>query len=218
MITYLSGCVRKELYSVSDTGFMLTPAIGNRVDLSSKPWAADTGCYAQGDAFRVGRYVTWLEEKMSSMRDTCLFATAPDVVGDADATWTRSAPVLPLIRDLGYKAALVAQDGIDLHDMRWDAFDALFIGGSTDFKLNEAIIGPLVAKARAYDKYVHMGRVNSLRRIQYAARIGCHSVDGTILGFGPDKNIPRLLNWLKQANAAVQSAVPWHDMPCAVAR
>ena len=28
-------------------------------------------------------------------------------------------------------------------------------------------------------KWVHMGRVNSTRRIRYAASIGCDSVDGT---------------------------------------
>ena len=45
-------------------------------------------------------------------------------------------------------------------------------------------------------------RVNSLKRLRYAASIGCHSADGTCLAFGPDRNLPRLLGWLTQVNAA----------------
>ena len=37
----------------------------------------------------------------------------------------------------------------------------------------------IVAEARARNVWVHMGRVNSLRRLAYAASIGCDSVDGT---------------------------------------
>jgi hypothetical protein len=38
--------------------------------------------------------------------------------------------------------------------------------------------------------------VNSLRRLRHAAAIGCHSVDGTYLAYGPDRNLPTLLRWL----------------------
>jgi hypothetical protein len=44
-----------------------------------------------------------------------------------------------------------------------------------------------------------MGRVNSLRRLRLAARDGYDSVDGTFLAFGPDKNLPRLLAYLRRA-------------------
>ena len=37
----------------------------------------------------------------------------------------------------------------------------------------------LVAEARTRNVWVHMGRVNSLRRLAYAASIGCDSIDGT---------------------------------------
>jgi len=33
-----------------------------------------------------------------------------------------------------------------------------------------------------------------------AASIGCDSVDGTFLAFGPDKNLPQLLRWLRLAD------------------
>jgi hypothetical protein len=37
----------------------------------------------------------------------------------------------------------------------------------------------VVAEARQRGIWVHMGRVNSLRRLAYAASIGCDSIDGT---------------------------------------
>jgi hypothetical protein len=44
------------------------------------------------------------------------------------------------------------------------------------------------------------GHINSLRRLRYAASIGCHSADGTCLAFGPDRQLPRLLGWLAELN------------------
>lgn len=41
-----------------------------------------------------------------------------------------------------------------------------------------------------------MGRVNSRRRLHYAASIGCTSADGIYLAFAPDKNLPQLMAWL----------------------
>lgn len=192
---YLSGAVRPELLRVPNTGFILTPMMGNRPDLTAVTWAADTGCFSKAVQYQHGRYITWLEERMAPYRATCLFATAPDVVGDAEATWVRSRPLLPLIRALGYPAALVAQDGIERLPIAWDAFDVLFIGGTTEWKLSRTVV-ELAADARAHDKRVHCGRVNSLTRLRRAKAMGCHSADGTFLAFGPDKNLPRVRNWM----------------------
>lgn len=193
---YLSGAVRPELLRIPQTGFILTPNMGNRPDLSAVTWAADTGCFSAAKDYRHGRYITWLEERMSDYRATCLFVTAPDVVGDALATWERSRPLLPLIRALGYPAALVAQDGIERMTIAYDAFDVLFIGGTTAWKLSAFVRDQLVPEARARGKEPHMGRVNSEQRLRYAARIGCRSADGTFVAFGPDKNIPRVRRWM----------------------
>jgi hypothetical protein len=42
--------------------------------------------------------------------------------------------------------------------------------------------------------------VTVLRRLHYAASISCHSVDGTHLAFGRDRNLPQLLGWLAAVN------------------
>lgn len=173
-------------------GFIDTPRQAN-----TRPpgvlWCADNGCYGDGwpgeDA-----WLQWLGRNRHDA-DRCYFATAPDVVGDAAATLTRSAPMLPLIRAMGYRAALVAQDGLEQLTIPWPDIDCLFIGGTTAWKLG-AEARTLAGEARRRGKWIHLGRVNSARRYRYAEHIGCHSADGTFLTFGPDTNLPKLRAWL----------------------
>lgn len=200
---YLSGAVRKAIQDYPDMGFMMTPNMGNRPDLSVTPWAADTGCFSSRTPFRLDKYLSWLVS-MVPYRDTCLFATAPDVVpmhlddpsGAASLTWARSKYTLPVIRALGFAAALVAQNGLEDMVVPWDDLDALFVGGTTDWKLSP-VCASLVDEAKRRHKYVHMGRVNSFKRLRYAYEIGCDSADGTFISYGPDRYVPRVANWLR---------------------
>jgi hypothetical protein len=175
-----------------DLGFIDTPAQG-RLRPPGVTWCADNGAFS--DRFDEGKWWRFLV-KHAHESSTCAFAVAPDVVGDAATTIQRSLPWLPKIRALGYPAAFVAQDGQEALPVPWEDFDVLFIGGTTTWKL-----GPharsIAAEAKARGKWVHMGRVNSERRFAYARAIGCDSVDGTFLTFGPDTNLPRLRTWLR---------------------
>lgn len=164
-------------------GFIDTPMQGNaRPD--GVTWCADNGCFGT-KTFNIEHWWAWLE-KHSVDAATCLFATAPDVVGDHAATLERSAPWMPKIRALGYPVAFVAQDGATIDTVPWLEFDALFIGGTTEFKLGHTA-RELAAHAKGLGMWVHMGRVNSAKRIRYAESIGCDSVDGTHLVFQPDQ-------------------------------
>lgn len=159
-------------------------------------WCADNGCFT--DAWDEERWWAWLVANAHRC-DSCAFATAPDVVGDAVASHAKSAPWLAKIRALGYPVAYVLQDGAESVDLPWSEFDVAFIGGTTEWKL-----GPharrLTAEAKRLGKWVHMGRVNSERRLRYAQAIGCDSADGTHLTFAPDVNLPRVLMWLRGAS------------------
>jgi hypothetical protein len=183
-------------------GMMATPNEG-RTPLPGVTWAADNGCFSKnyvGD----DRWITWLRGH-AGHAERCLFASAPDVVGDAAETLARSAPWLPVIRSLGYPAALVAQDGLENLEVPWDEFDVLFIGGTTEWKLS-AQAAHLVSEAKKRKKFVHMGRVNSHRRWSYAEHIGCDSVDGTFLAFGPDQNLRRMSVWTGQPSLFTKEA------------
>jgi hypothetical protein len=188
-----SGPAVRDAMRAGLLGQIITPASGNAL-LSDVDWCADNAVYANrypGDE----KYLAWLAERTWAAA-RCSFAVAPDVVGDADATLERSAPMLARIRAHGLPVALAAQNGLERLTVPWDGFDVLFIGGDTAWKL-----GPdarrLAASARRRGKAVHMGRVNSHRRLQYAATIGCDSADGTYLAFAPGHNLRRLLWWLR---------------------
>jgi len=180
----------REAMSAGLLGCIVTPKQGNLIP-DGATWCADNGCFGKGYP---GDDVWWKWLVARPDRERCAFAVAPDVVADAAATLERSEPWLARIRDLGIPAALVAQDGLEREIVPWDTFDVLFVGGSTEWKLGGAA-RDLVAEAKRRGKAVHMGRVNSRKRFRYADAIGCDSVDGTHIAFGPDENLPVVLSW-----------------------
>lgn len=191
-----SGPRVREAMLSGQLGMIANPASGNAV-MPGVDWVADNaifgGNYPGDDA-----YLDWLGARREH-RKACRFAAAPDVVCDAKATLERSGPMLARIRAAGYPVALVAQNGLEELSVPWADFDALFIGGDTAWKLGPHAAA-LTAQAHHYGKWVHMGRVNGWGRLRAARQMGCDSVDGTYLAFGPDKNLPKLLGWLAEVN------------------
>lgn len=191
-------------------GYIDTPKQGN-VRPAGVRWCADNGCFS--DAFNEGAWWGWLIANAGDAA-SCSFAVAPDVVGDAVATLERSTPWLAKIRELGYPVAFVAQDGIENTVVPWDEFDALFIGGSTEFKLGD-VAREAILEAKRRGKYVHVGRVNSRKRFMLFAELevdgvpAVDSVDGTFLTFAPRQNIHRLLSWVAEL-AGDPAAVALH--------
>ena len=188
---YLSG---KKVECTDSLGVMLSFNAGKQSLRGHSLFAADNGCFVQSEKYSDEGYLAWLD-KLD--RESCLFAAAPDVVGDAEKTRDRSYPMLPKIRDLGFKAAFVIQDGETPDQIRWDELDAIFIGGSTEWKLGP-IAADIASEAKKRGKWVHMGRVNSFKRMRLAAAIGCDSVDGTYLAFEPDNRKGKIEEWLQK--------------------
>jgi hypothetical protein len=175
-------------------GCMTTPAQGNRVP-DGAMYACGNGKFGKG--WPGGEaWFAWLTKTVDRYgADRCLWAVAPDVPFDAAGTLAESLPWLAKIRALGIPAAFAAQDGCEHGLIPWGEFDVLFLAGSTEWK-----IGPVACRlseeAHQRGLTVHMGRVNSRRRLQIADVYGCDSADGTFLAFGPDTNLPQLLDWL----------------------
>ena len=191
-------------------GAIMSPAQGNR--LPDAVYCIDNNC-GPGKDGKPGTgypgdtaYIAYLQNLAQARttdpcdpeQDLCLFAAAPDVLGDAAATLDRSCRWFDLIRYvIGLPVALVAQDGLEHLPVPWDQIDALFIGGSTQWKLGPAAAA-LVAEANARNKWTHMGRVNTRQRLRYADYIGCDSADGTGLTRAPDHNLAQMLRWLDE--------------------
>lgn len=175
-------------------GQIITPAAGNRRE-SGVDYIVDNCAFSggyPGDA-------AFLDYLTGHDPQRCRFVVAPDVVCDHEATLRRSLPMLQPIRDAGFPVAYVAQNGATPANLPWAMFDALFLGGDTAWKLGGEARA-LVPAAHRHSVCVHMGRVNSEKRLRYAEAIGCDSADGTYLAFGPNVNLPKLLGWLRSVD------------------
>lgn len=177
-------------------GWLLTPQrTMTKQGIYKLLFAIDNECFTLGDRFDENRYKRALI-RISKAHPVklCLFATAPDVVGDHAATWNRSEGWLRIIRDIGLPAALVFQDGIESSDIQWNMFDAVFIGGSTAWKLSDAAAW-CIREGRNRGKWTHVGRVNSVYRSSRLIEFP-DSVDGTAWARHPTKYAKQWQNWL----------------------
>lgn len=166
------------------------------------PWAADNDAFGGWDAERRVRYIKMLDHLEGVPGG--LFVALPDVVGDAKQTSMMFSEWLPSLKERGLPVALVAQDGIEELGVPWDSIDALFIGGTTEFKLG-MVAQEFGFEAKRRGKWLHMGRVNSLKRIRYAASIGCDSVDGSSFARFSKTWIPQGLGAMKAGRQIVMA-------------
>lgn len=195
-VLYLTGSIPakpelRDSLRLNMVGALLTP-FSQRSAPDGWTWAADNGCF--GTQWNEQAWLRWLKDRPEP--GGALFATVPDVVADHRGTMERWQRWHRVVSDIGYKAAFVLQDGADMAELPWDDMGALFIGGTTEYKLS-ADARRIVCHAKSLGKWVHMGRVNSVRRIRIAHEWGCDSVDGTFLAFGPDTNTPKLIQMIK---------------------
>lgn len=173
-------------------GRLIQPRDYGAEDDWAGPWAADNDCY-QG--FNEPAYLRMLAHLTRARNERLLFVTAPDVVGDATATLALFAEWEPRLHALHLPVALVGQDGLTADDVPWDRLEALFIGGTTEWKMGLPA-ARLTHEAKARGLWVHMGRVNSVRRIRYAQAIGCDSFDGTQFSRFSDTYLLKYLGWI----------------------
>jgi len=154
-------------------------------------WAMECGTFGQWDETRFFRS---LARRLAQSPDRCLFVVVPDVPFDAEGTLARWPEYRDRCAAYGAPLAFVTQDGMGTEDIPLDA-DSLMVGGSTEWKLGHESTA-MMAAAKARGMWVHVGRVNSYRRLKAAASAGADSADGTYLKYGPDVNWPRLRRWL----------------------
>jgi hypothetical protein len=141
------------------------------------PWMMDNGAFS--NRFDKGIWI----ERLSGLVDyksTCLFVVIPDVIYDHKETLKSFDKYRGFITE--YPVAFVSQDGIQEGGIPWNDFDCLFIGGSDQHKLGKEG-GWIMNAAKERNKWVHVGRVNSVSRILKFWR--ADSWDGTHLGYCP---------------------------------
>ena len=211
-----------------DIGLVITPD-HNYCDVAAEYPAVmvDNGAFSK-KGFKPGAFERLLRRVAAShaIREKLWFVVAPDVVANHARTLEMFHWWEPRIHALGLPVAFVAQDGLELvpDQMPWDRMDALFIGGSTAWKEGEVGqwewcvergLSPM--QAVQYSPYegwlsmwegaeargipIHMGRVNSLSRMELAHSFySAQSSDGTMLNFQQTDRLRDLEGWLDWMN------------------
>lgn len=159
----------------SHLGRLVVPKDCGRVDETAAagiPWAADNAAFSGFDRDAYLRMLDKIE-----MVPGCLFVTVPDVVGDAEATRALWWDWAGECHERELPAAWVAQDGAGPRDIPYDCA-AVFVGGTDAYKLGQDA-RDVVRAAQARGLWVHVGRVNTMRRLRYCQSINADSVDGT---------------------------------------
>lgn len=169
-------------------------------------WAADNGCFG---GLNHSEYLGMLSRIMK-YKTKPLWVTCPDVVGSMGATWSLYYRWVPMLRDCGLPVALVLQDGVERMKWRypltahWDDIAAIFVGGSTAFKLSDTA-AEITMEAHERGKMVHYGRVSTRQRIFWLARgirdgrLWCDTFDGSAFSRFPEDRLPPAIRWIDEA-------------------
>jgi hypothetical protein len=143
------------------------------------PYMIDNGAWGS-----FNRGVPWDGDRFIEMLDMWAsgadMIVLPDIVGGGDESLARSVEWLPKVAEYGIPMLLAVQDGMVVTDVQRFVRRhgvGLFIGGSTEWKESTLPVwGRLAAREGCW---LHVARVNSVRRIRLCQLAGAHSFDGT---------------------------------------
>jgi len=178
MIGYASRTgTRRNLDALRAAGWRLlvTPACirteGMRYALDNGAWSA----YRRGVAWDPDPFLDAVRQ-LGSGAD---FVVLPDIVGAGAASIRRSRTWLPFLCGYTRLVLVPVQDGVDPADVvpLLGENVGLFIGGTTAWKLDT--LGYWGGVAAKIGCYLHVGRVNTQRRIARCHAAGAQSFDGT---------------------------------------
>jgi hypothetical protein len=155
-----------------DVEQLFTPLTRRNPQKPEQPFAMDNGAYSR---FEARGFLTMLE-KHAPRKNLCRFVAAPDVVGSATRTLECFDHWLPQLK--GWPVALVCQDGQENMAIPWGKIAAVFIGGTTAWKLGGGAAA-IVRAANVIGKWCHVGRINTPGRLEYFKELGADSCDGT---------------------------------------
>ena len=123
------------------------------------------------------------------------FVVVPDKVGDAKKTFEMFFFYHTKLNQ--YKKYFVLQDGMTPADLLLITpyVEGFFVGGTTEWKLKN--IRTFSDYAKSTNKKIHIGRVNSIKRIKLCREAGVDSIDGS--GFARfRKELVRTSSWYEE--------------------
>ena len=155
------------------------------------PYAIDNGAFTKWEP---DMFLTILRKTVHLHAP--IWIAVPDVVADAEATnrqwWKWNRRVAPFGR-----LAFVVQDGHEPQDVPPEAF-AVFVGGSTEFKLRRG------SDFKGVAPWLHIGRVNTYGRLLWAKMIGADSIDGAGFFRGDKKQLYAFIERVERRQSCFQ--------------
>jgi hypothetical protein len=200
MIAYASRTgTRRNLKTLKelDWRLMLSPAgVWNNHGF---PYALDNGAWTshtKNTPFDRTRFLG-LVEKFGEYAD---FVVIPDIVGGGKDSLSFSREWIPELSGMARRLYLAVQDGMTPREVRdtilaWPKIVGIFVGGSTGWKVATTPTWAQFAKESGIR--VHVGRVNTKRRVDLCACSGVDSFDGS----GPSRfqiHAKRMDAWRRQ--------------------
>jgi hypothetical protein len=141
-------------------------------------YALDNGAWT---AFRTGRPFdeAAFVAAVDALGARAQFVVVPDIVCGGLESLRFSEAWLPRLAGIGRRRLLAVQNGMVPADVRpfLSSEVGLFVGGDTAWKESSLPLWGELARERGC--YLHVGRVNSARRIRLCQLAGAHSFDGT---------------------------------------
>jgi len=179
MIAYASRTgTKRNLAALKAAGWRLLVSAAGVLRTEGFRYALDNGAwsaYTQGRPFDERLFVTALRRLGSGSDWTVL----PDIVAGGLASLEMSLRWMRQVLDESERALLAVQDGMTPEDIRpfIGPRVGIFVGGSTEWKLGT--LSDWCALGREKECWVHVGRVNTVRRIFCCSMYGVTSFDGT---------------------------------------
>lgn len=181
----------------AEWGILVSPA-GEWRDEGFDLVGADNGQWSERDSLgpfdagRFNRFVEWLGARAQ-------WLVLPDIVCGGLASLELTLTWLDRLRGHPSILLIAVQDGMTQAMIApfLGPKVGIFVGGSTEWK--EATITSWGRLAAAAGAYLHVGRVNSARRIRLCAQGGAHSFDGTSVTMYAD-TLPHLDNAAREAS------------------
>lgn len=204
MVSYASRTgTKRNLAELRAAGWRLLVSAKGALRTEGFRYALDNGAWSaftHGEPFdeiAFGKAVDLLGERAD-------WIVLPDIVAGGLPSLEFSLRWLERLKGIPTKLLLAVQNGMKPDDVREYLSPAvgLFVGGCTDWKL--ATVNSWGALARRRCCHLHVGRVNSAKRIVLCAAAGANSIDGT--------SASRFANTLPRLSAALNHTQSQRDM------
>ena len=187
MIGYASRTgTRRNLAALRAAGWRLIVSATGVHRTEGFHYALDNGAWTahqQGRAFDVAAF----KRLVAQLGADADFVVAPDIVGGGLPSLDLSLSWLPRLMSSCARVLIPVQEGMTADDLRphLSSTVGIFVGGQPEVRGSGRIEWKLLtlptwaALARERSAYLHVGRVNTQRRILACSAAGADSFDGT---------------------------------------